>query len=130
VPHMAAYAASKHAMNAFGFATRLELAGTGVHVMTVLPGYIATDFAANSVRGAGAKRMTTSIHGVSAAAVAEAVVRGCRRRAREVTVPWKYRIFVRLYQLLPWTIEYAMRQRLRPAEEVIREQQEANRNVR
>src|SRR5207237_2074256 len=40
VPFMAAYAASKHALNAIGKAARMELAGSGVHVMTVCPGYI------------------------------------------------------------------------------------------
>lgn len=125
VPHMAAYAASKAAMNSFGYAARLELEGTGVHVMTVCPGYIATDFARNSVRGPQAKRISSSVRGVSAGEVARAVVRGCDARSREVVVPWKYKVFIRLYQLLPWTIERAMKQRLRPAEEVIAEQERA-----
>jgi short-subunit dehydrogenase len=125
VPYMAAYAAGKHAMNAFGYAARLELKGTGVHVMTVCPGYIATDFAVNSVRGKDARRISSSVHGVSADEVAEAVVRGCERRSREVVVPWKYKVFIRLYQLLPWTIERAMVKRLRPAEQVIAQQEAA-----
>src|SRR5206468_9529308 len=50
VPYMAAYCATKHALNAIGKAARVELRGTGVHVMTVCPGYISTDFAVNAVK--------------------------------------------------------------------------------
>ena len=42
VPFMAAYSASKAALNAVGRAAGLELRNTGVRVMTVCPGYIAT----------------------------------------------------------------------------------------
>src|SRR5207244_12953305 len=51
VPYMAAYCATKHALNAVSHAARIELAGTGVNVLNVCPGYIKTNFQANLVRG-------------------------------------------------------------------------------
>ena len=54
VPYMAAYGATKHALNCIGRAARLELAPYGVHVNTVCPGYVQTDF--GSPCGAGQSR--------------------------------------------------------------------------
>src|SRR5512142_546818 len=51
LPYGAAYSATKFAMNAIGKAARVELLGSGVHVLTVCPGNIATNFKANRVRG-------------------------------------------------------------------------------
>ena len=42
MPYSGIYSASKHALNAVGRAARMELKGTGVNVLTVCPGYIAT----------------------------------------------------------------------------------------
>src|SRR5512146_2047250 len=39
-----AYSASKFALNAISRAARTELLGSGINVLTVCPGYIATDF--------------------------------------------------------------------------------------
>src|SRR5579862_3920887 len=51
LPFHAVYSATKFAMNAFGKAARVELKPLGIHVMTVCPGYVRTDFGANAVRG-------------------------------------------------------------------------------
>ena len=55
LPFHAVYSATKFAMNAFGKAANVELKGSGIHVMTVCPGYVRTDFGANAVRGREAK---------------------------------------------------------------------------
>ena len=118
VPGMAAYSASKHALNAIGKAARLELAGSGVHVLTVCPGYIATDFGQHALKGAEPQRISAAKNRISTARCARAVFRGYLRNSREVVVPWRDRIIVWVYQSAPWLIETAMRRLLKPAEQV------------
>ncbi|HXZ28028.1 MAG TPA: SDR family NAD(P)-dependent oxidoreductase [Terriglobales bacterium] len=123
VPGMAAYSSTKFAMNAIGKGARVELKGSGVHVMTVCPGYITTDFGANAVKGSEAKRLGAARRGISAERVAGAVLRGYLGRKREVVVPWRDRIAIKLYQLFPRMIERAMGRMLRPADEVLAERE-------
>lgn len=119
VPYMAAYSATKHAMNAIGKAARVELKGTGVNVLTVCPGYIGTNFGDNTVQGTDRKRMSTAAGtGATAEQVARAVLRGYMKNKSEVFVPWKYWLAVRLYQHFPGLVESQMAKRLRPADEV------------
>jgi short-subunit dehydrogenase len=108
LPFGAAYSATKFALNAIGKAARLELKGTGVHVMTVCPGYVATDFKRNMVRGRSRLHIASPVHGIAAERVARAVLRGCLKRKREIVVPWRDRIFIILYQLCPQIVEHAM----------------------
>ena len=49
VPFMAIYSASKFAVNAIGKGARLELQRDNINVLTVCPGYVATDFGAHVV---------------------------------------------------------------------------------
>ncbi len=106
--YAAAYSATKFAMNAITKAARSELWGSGIHVMTVCPGYVATGFKRNSVRGRAGRHVQSPIKGISAERVARAVLRGFLKQKREVVVPATDRIFIKLYQLWPSLIEYAM----------------------
>jgi short-subunit dehydrogenase len=122
VPYMAAYGATKHALNAITKGARIELQQTGVRVMNVCPGYIATDFAANAVKGKERYRLGMAARtGVSSERVARAVLRGYLNNKREIVVPWKDRVLILLYQLAPGIVEGMMRRMLRPADEVIAE---------
>src|SRR5215813_12446625 len=49
LPFGAPYSGTKFAMNAIGKAARLELLPDNIHVLTVCPGYVATDFGANLI---------------------------------------------------------------------------------
>jgi short-subunit dehydrogenase len=119
VPYMAAYSATKQALSAIGKAARVELAGTGVHVMTVCPGYIGTSFGDNTVLGKERMRMNSAANaGTPAEEVARAVLHGYLKNKREVVVPWKFWFVLRMYQLFPGIVESKMAKRLRPAEEV------------
>jgi short-subunit dehydrogenase len=108
LPLGAAYSATKFALNAIGKAARLELKGSGVHVMTVCPGFIATNFKENVVRGRSRRQLGSAVKGISAERVARAVLRGYLKQKREIVVPWRDRIFVRLYQLWPPLVEHFM----------------------
>ena len=126
VPYSGFYSASKHAMNAIGRAARMELQGTGVNVLTVCPGYIATDFGVNAVKGSEPKRLGVAARrGIDAERVARAVLRGYLAGKREIVVPWKDHLTIKLYQLAPRFIERVMTGMVRPAEQVIAEAQAA-----
>ena len=89
LPFHAVYSATKFAMNAFGKAANVELKGSGIHVLTVCPGYVRTDFSANAIKGREARTVRpSSVRGISAERVARAVLRGYLKQKREVVVPW------------------------------------------
>jgi short-subunit dehydrogenase len=122
VPGMAAYSATKFALNAISKAARVELKRDRVHVLTVCPGYIATDFAINAIKGADRQRLgPASRRGISAERVARATLDGVAKRKREIIVPWHDRLLIKFYQLLPSVMEWGMARMLRPADQVIAE---------
>lgn len=113
VPHMGAYGATKHALNCISRATRAELAGTGVHILNVCPGFVATNFSENAVRGTERKKMGGGARGISAEQVAHATLRAYLARRREVVVPWFYNLAILAYRLFPALVESSMKARLR-----------------
>lgn len=116
VPYMPAYCASKHALNAFSHASRLELKQHGISVVSVCPGYVQTDFGKNAVKGSDSRRVGGSTrHGITVERVARAVLKGCVTRKREIAVPWYYRPLFVAYQVWPGLIEKALEKSVRPA---------------
>lgn len=55
IPDRAAYAASKHAMQAFGDSLRAEMHQHNINVAMVSPGYIQTAISINAFNEAGGK---------------------------------------------------------------------------
>jgi NAD(P)-dependent dehydrogenase (short-subunit alcohol dehydrogenase family) len=109
VPYMAAYGATKHALNCISRGARLELAPYGVHVNTICPGYAKTDFNTRAVWGAESLRVAGSrMRGVTAGQVADAVWKGYRGNRREVVVPWNGNMVIGLYRLLPAVFNWGM----------------------
>lgn len=104
----APYSASKFAMNALGKAARLELKRDNIHVLTVCPGYVRTDFDQNVIGSRRGNTRPKSVRGITAERVARAVYDGYRKRKREVIVPWIMHPVVKLYQLLPGVVEWGM----------------------
>ena len=114
LPFHALYSATKFAMNAIGKAARIELKNSGIHVMTVCPGYVRTDFGANAIRGRELKQVRpAAARGISAQRVARAVFHGYLKQKREVIVPWTMHPAVKLYQLFPGLVEWAMMKMVR-----------------
>jgi len=114
LPFHAAYSATKFALNAIGKAARVELRKAGIHVLTVCPGYVRTSFGGNAVRGRELKKVRpNSVRGISADRVARATLRGYVTQKREVIVPWTMHVPVKLYQLFPGLVEWAMRRMAR-----------------
>src|ERR1700678_4246882 len=109
IPFHAAYSATKFAMNAMGKAAGVELKKDGIHVLTVCPGYVRTDFGRNAVQGNELKRVRpASVKGITAQRVARATLQGYLKRKREVIVPWTMYVPQKIYQLFPGLVEWAM----------------------
>jgi short-subunit dehydrogenase len=110
VPHMGAYSATKHALNAISEAARLELAADGIRVISVCPGRIKTNFGTNTVKGTEGKRVGESLQqGISPERCARAILNGYLRGSREVFVPWPMFWLSHLYEVWPQVIEFGMR---------------------
>ena len=115
VPFLAIYSATKFAMNAIGKGARIELKKFGINVLTVCPGYVRTDFGANAIRGRELKQVRPeAVRGISADRVARAVFHGYSRNKREVIVPWTMHPVVKIYQLFPGLVEWAMLRMAKP----------------
>jgi short-subunit dehydrogenase len=109
LPFHAAYSASKFALNAIGKGARVELKRDSISVMTVCPGYVQTAFSQNAVRGNELKKVRpSSVRGITVERVARATLQGYVKGKREVIVPWTMHIPVKLYQLFPGLVEWAM----------------------
>lgn len=109
LPFHALYSATKFALNAAGKGARIELMGSGINVLTVCPGYVRTAFGANAIRGSEPKQIRPpAVRGVTAERVAKAVLKGYLHGRREVVVPWTMIPVIKIYQLLPGVVEWAM----------------------
>jgi short-subunit dehydrogenase len=114
VPYMSAYGATKHALNCISRGARLELAPYGVHVNTVCPGYVQTDFNTRAVWGAESMRVAGGRkRGVTATRVADAVWNAYRHNRREVVVPWSGNLLIGIYRLFPAVFNWGMLRMLR-----------------
>ena len=109
----APYSASKFALNALGKAARIELKRDHIHVLTVCPGYVRTDFGANMLAKNRGNIRPGSVRGITAEQVARAVYDGYRKQKREVIVPWIMHPVVKLYQLFPALVEWGMARAMR-----------------
>src|SRR5262245_16511590 len=124
-PYMGGYAATKHAMQAIGMASRQELKRHNINVCTVCPGYIKTDFAKNMIKGSQPQRVGGSVrYAVNASVVARDTLKAVLKRKRQTVSPWFYWIFIKLYQNAPALVERQIRKSLKPTSEVVGERAE------
>ena len=114
LPFHSIYSGTKFAMNAVGKAARIELASSGINLLTVCPGYVRTDFGVNAIKGDEYKAVRPkSVRGISAERVARAVLQGYLKKKSEVVVPWFMHPVIKLYQLFPGLVEWGMTRTLR-----------------
>lgn len=109
-PTYSVYAACKFGLRGFGEALRREAAVWGVHVSTLFPGTVQTEFASHT----GANRKTgTQMPArliLTADDVANVIVGLVRRPRREVILPWTLRPMMALNRLLPGLVDWIIRQ--------------------
>jgi dehydrogenase/reductase SDR family member 7B len=89
VPFYSAYCAAKHAMMGYFDALRSELVSSGIHVMTVLPGYVRTGIQANTIRSDGTSfgpKYSEDTYGLSADKAASEILNCFLAGRREITL--------------------------------------------
>lgn len=88
-PLRTGYCAAKHALIGYSDALRAELAGTGVDVSVVVPGYVRTSIAEHALVGNGDAAQIADSHieaGMDADKAASVIVDGLAKRKREINV--------------------------------------------
>jgi short-subunit dehydrogenase len=113
-PYAGGYAATKHAMQAIGMAARMELQRHNINVVTVCPGYIATDFGKNMIKQPQGER-ERAVRGVGPEVVAKDTLNAVLKRKRQAVTPWFYWIFIKLYQNAPGVVEWRVRREWKSA---------------
>jgi short-subunit dehydrogenase len=119
VPTRTAYAASKHAMQGFFDSLRVELLGTGVNVLVVSPGFVATPIRSSALGPDGKpvaqsrrdeSRDTMDVH----TCVAQ-ITRAIERRDRELVMTARAKVGMFLKLVAPGLVDRialrAMRER-------------------
>ena len=107
-PRNSAYCASKFALLALTDALRIELHGTGIEVISVLPAYTNTPFFERMYHYGGPIRMSP-FKGQHPATVARAILRGCARHKRQVVLTVSSRIAIWMRRLTPRLLDFAVR---------------------
>lgn len=88
-PYRSAYAASKHALHGFFDSLRAELAGTGVGVTLICPGFIRTGVSVNALTGNGTPLGSmdeATARGMAPGTLARQAVRAIAQGRREVLI--------------------------------------------
>jgi short-subunit dehydrogenase len=105
-PGATGYTAARYALYGFTKALRLDLYGTGVRVLSVVPGETKSEyFTRNPGTWERAPAIARLIPAVTPEQVAAATLRGLATNAREVTLPVMLSVFRWLNVVAPWLVE-------------------------
>ena len=108
VPTRTGYAASKHAMTGFFDSLRIELAGSGVDVTMIYPGFVATGIRENATGPDGRAIQVSPVREGEVMSVTECaarIVRAMDRREREVVMTARGKIGLWLKLLAPGLVD-------------------------
>lgn len=108
-PYNGLYSATKAALNAISDALRLELAGYGIVVTAVYPGYTVTGFGDNLLREMERPRPSRVLRGTPAKAVARKIVAAARRGDREAYVTFGDAMAVTVKNVAPRLVDWGVR---------------------
>ncbi|MBL8151258.1 MAG: SDR family oxidoreductase, partial [Blastocatellia bacterium] len=105
VPTRSGYAASKHAMQGFFDSLRIELRGTGVDVLVVSPGFVATDIRARAFgkdgSSLGESPREESKETMSVEECVRQILEAMQRRQRELVMTAKGKLAMWLKLIVP-----------------------------
>eukprot|EP00092_Neocalanus_flemingeri_P001774 GFUD01001892.1.p1 GENE.GFUD01001892.1~~GFUD01001892.1.p1 ORF type:complete len:304 (+),score=108.81 GFUD01001892.1:68-979(+) len=114
-PYRTAYAASKHALQAWADSLRAELSGGGVGVLVVSPGYVSTDLSRNALTASGdsyGQLDKTTEQGYSVQYVAQQILESVVKGKKElILAPLHVRLAILLRALLPGIYFYIMKRK-------------------
>jgi short-subunit dehydrogenase len=108
LPWISLYCASKFALSALTTALRSELSGSGIHTMTVCPGYVTTEFKAHAAGPQPPARMMGSPgsrFSITPEQCATAILQGVRRNAKFVVTPSSGWLLIAAQRLFPRLVE-------------------------
>ena len=105
IPTRSGYAASKYAMQGFFDCLRIELRGTGVNVLVVFPGFVATDIR-HKLLGTDGKIIKATLSNeqenmMSVSECAEQIVKAMEKRKRELIMTRRGRFGIWLKLIAP-----------------------------
>ncbi len=113
-PLRSSYAASKHALHGYYDSLRYELAGSGVKVSIISPGYIRTDISKNAVVGDGSRQGKMDRHqanGMAPARFAEKAWHGILRGRPEILIGGTELAGIYVKRFAPALLDVIMRRR-------------------
>jgi short-subunit dehydrogenase len=113
MPTSSSYSATKHALHAFSEAARLELKDDGVHVLSVCPGLIETEFHRNRVQVGNRSDMGPSWLFMPVEKCANQIVRAMKSRKRQIVVTGHAKLLALLQRLSPGFLDMVLRERER-----------------
>jgi len=108
VPTRTGYAASKHAMTGFFDSLRIELAGSGITVTMIYPGFVSTGIRENATGPDGEPILVSPVREgevMSVADCARRIVRAIERREREVVMTARGRMGLWLKLVAPGLVD-------------------------
>ena len=117
VPSHTGYCASKHALQGFCDSLRIELKGTGVDVLTVLPSWVSGTGLRGRALGTEGEPIGVEAKGHSSSAVpldrlVAKVLRAMRKRRRLLYVPGYMRVIPLLKALCPGFLDWIIKKKV------------------
>jgi short-subunit dehydrogenase len=114
LPWLTLYSATKSALAAATDGLRMELKGTGVHFISVCPGYVKTPFHSHAIGTPPPKISGAKPYAITAEQCANAIARGVERRSRTVLTPRIWWVLVWLQRLVPSVVDSRLARMLTP----------------
>jgi short-subunit dehydrogenase len=111
-PRRSTYAAAKHALHGYFDSLRAELAGQGIAITLVCPGYVRTSVSANALGPTGeahGRMDETQARGIPAARCAAAIIRALATRREEIAVGGREVVGIYLKRFAPWLLSRLVR---------------------
>lgn len=118
VPFHTGYVASKHALEGFLSTLRMELKGSGVDILNVLPGWIAgTNMRTNAFAGTGdsmgeSKRKHSS-SAIPVEKCCQKIMGAMKKRKPNLTIPKKFALVPLLNSIFPRFVEKVIEKKVR-----------------
>lgn len=112
VPKLAAYAASKHALQGYFDSLRAETYGSGLFIHIVIPGFIRTNITVAGLRGDGSqsgKMQNALADGMDPRECAKGILRGLEKGKEEFVVGRSERYTVGLNRFFPGLMKKLIR---------------------
>ncbi len=109
VPTRSGYSASKHAMAGFFDSIRIELAGSGVSVTTLYPGFIATEMRENALNKDGVCLGISPMNESNMMSVSKGagiIINAIAKRKREVVMTFKAKFGLWVKLIFPGLVDY------------------------